>query len=152
MSSGPLRMKLKPRSAFSSCREETPRSRSAPPICENSQLIENVARVSEIGLAEGRSAAGMAQHRPGLFDRFRVLIEGQDVGPRFENGFAMAAASAGRIDHERSRPWSEQLDRFLHEHRTVVNEILHGVGLLFENQRPGGKPDWPIKQQCIHGS
>ena len=61
MSSGPLRIMLKPRSAFSSWREETPRSRSAPPIFCNSELVENFIGVAKIRLTQSDPTAEMRQ-------------------------------------------------------------------------------------------
>ena len=111
ISSGPLRIMLKPRSAFSSWRDETPRSRSAPPICRNAQLIENLVGVAEICLAQGDAPADVRELFARVLDRVRILIERQHVRAGLQNRFGVSAAAAGSIDNERARSWREQFDR-----------------------------------------
>ena len=121
MSSGPLRMMLKPRRAFSSWREETPRSSSAPEMDDDAEFFQHLPGIAEVCLAEGDAATDMRQLLAREFDRLGILIERKNVRARLEQKLGMAPASAGAVDDKGARAWREQLDRFHRENRTVIS-------------------------------
>ena len=106
-------MTLKPRSAFSSWREETPRSSNRPADSLRS-------RVGRALLSASRNLLCRNVTRPpngrkpfaGVLDRVGILIERENIGAGAQNCFAVPATAAGRIDDKRAGARRQQLDRF----------------------------------------
>src|SRR2546421_8263429 len=116
----------------------------------NSKLIENLRRVPKIHVAYRDAPAEACQLRAHMLDCIGVLIQGQNIGTASQKRFSVATTATGCIDDERTWLRLEQLYHFPLEHWTMINKILHFVGLLFGHERISGKPDRPLKQQCIH--
>ncbi len=116
--------------------------RAADP--DDPQLIENFSRVAEVCLAQRDARAELRQPFARMLDRIGILIERENIRARPENFRAVAAAAASPIHDERARARRQQLDRFGHEHRTMISEILHFLRLL-HLERTSREPDGPLK-------
>ncbi len=96
MSSGPSRMKEKPRSASSSCIDETPRSRATP---SRRALADSPPACWRSG-AVTRRKRPVAAREPAKAGGGRIAVEGDHVRAGVEEGAAVAAGAEGAVDHQ----------------------------------------------------
>ena len=122
--------------------------RAADP--DDPQFVENFSGLAKICLNERDASAVFRQFFAGEFDRVRILIEGENIGPGAQNLSGMSAAAAGAIDDERSGPRRQRFHRFAHEHRTMISEVLHFLGRLLDLERSRREPDRSLEQQCVN--
>ena len=120
MSSGPSRRNEKPRSAWSSCMEDTPRSNTTP-----STLSQPAARAIgfEIGEAvlDQREPAVRGRHEIGAErERMRVAVDGDDLAIRgVEDCARVAAGAEGGVDIDAAVFDIEEVERGAAEHGNV---------------------------------
>ena len=110
MSSGPGREKEKPRSATSSCGEETPRSTSAPSTRSMPSERQHALGVAEVGAhgAEGLAEAGQAG--AGRGEGARVAVGADHLRTPLEQGLGVAAAAQRAVEDDHPGAGLEQLD------------------------------------------
>ena len=105
MWSGPLRMTLKPRSAFSNWRDET-RIEQCSANSHNFQLVQHRG-VAEVDLPQRHWATRRNGPFAGVLDRVGILIKRQDIGGAgAQDFFGMTPAPASRIHDSSASPRS----------------------------------------------
>jgi hypothetical protein len=114
------------------------------------KLVENFVYVPKIRPLQGHAFAEPGQLLGRVLNCIGILIQREHICASSQDCFAVAPASAGCINNQATRPRREQFHYFGREHRPVIGYILHFLRLLFENERTGGEPDGPLKQQSIH--
>jgi hypothetical protein len=129
MSSGPARITLKPRSAFSNWRD---------PL-----------GLAEIRLTKGHPAAELSQPLPRELNRVRVLVQRHHIRAGPKNFGGVTAAAAGTVHDDRPGTRRQQFHRFAYQHGPMIGKILHFLCLLYL-KRAGGEPDGPLEQQCVN--
>ena len=121
MSSGPSPRKEKPRSASSSCMEETPRS-SATPSAASTPLAAQERRPSRrSGLrpgSAGRRSCRQAARRSAMAPGIAVEPDHAAVGG-FQNGAAVAAGPEGAVDIDAAVAGRQQLQHLGQQHGAV---------------------------------
>ncbi len=127
MSSGPGREKEKPRSASSSCGEETPEVDERAVHAGEPERREHVLRVAEVGAhgAEGLAPAREAGGRGG--DRARVLVEPDHARPPFEEELGVTAAAQRPVEQELARRGAQELDDLSREYRSMDEIPAHAA-------------------------
>ena len=87
----------------------------------------------------------MSQLFAGEFDRFRVLVERQNIRPGLQEQLGMAAPAACPVQDQSTGPWRQQFHGFRRQHRAMIAKIFHLLRLL-QDQWTGREPDRPIEQ------
>ena len=99
MSSGPPSRNEKPRSAWSSCIEETPTSITTPSTAADALRRADLGEVGESVLDQGQPAVGLVDQIEAAGNRRPVAVDADDPGSRdSEDRAAVAAGAEGRVD------------------------------------------------------
>lgn len=133
MSSGPSARKLKPRAGSSTCGEDTPRSSNTPDTFDAARR----KRAAHRGKAVMHDREARIGHRLRRLDRSRILVErDQPPGrpePR-EHRAAVTAAPERAVDVDAVRTRHERFDRFVQQHRPMLQFVSHRGRLRHRNQ------------------
>ena len=116
MSSGPSAWNEKPRSARSSCIEETPISSAIA----STRPMPRSARARSIWLNRSsiKREPRVRDERPSRFDRIGVAIEAHHPSrPRREHGARIPARSKSAVDHGFAIVDAERRDHLVDQHR-----------------------------------
>ena len=116
MSSGPPSRNEKPRSAWSSCIEETPTSITTPSTAAAPCAAQTSARLENRSSTRVSRPSGLLDQIEAAGNRRPVAVDADDPGSRdVEDRAAVAAGAEGRVDIDAAVPGSEHLDRLAAE-------------------------------------
>jgi hypothetical protein len=111
-------MKEKPRSASSSCMDETPRSRASA-----SQLARPASASPSSISEKRRSSSGTVRSirwpAVGEARRARVAVEADHLGPTLQEGARIAAGAEGPVDHQLTGRGLQRLHHLVEKHGRV---------------------------------
>ena len=121
MSSGPPSRNEKPRSAWSSCIEETPTSITTPSTAIDALSRTDLGEVGEAVLDQGQPAAGTVDQIEAAGNCGTVAVDADDPGSRHrEDRTAVAAGPKGGVDIDAAVAGIEHLDRLAAEHGNMA--------------------------------
>ena len=123
MSSGPSSRNEKPRSASSSCIEDTPRSSTTPSTAAWPNFSRDAVERGEALLDQRQSAIGRLHQIGAVRHRALVAVDADDlrIGGR-EDRAAVAAGAEGAVDIDAAVADVEQLERGPREHGNVTGQ------------------------------
>ena len=127
MSSGPSERNEKPRSAWSSCGELTPRSKSTPEsgaspgVSITDDKAENGDRISVI------RSPNETRRGPGGLEGHRVAVEANDAQRRvsLEKRLRMSASADGGVDERSGWHRGKERHHFVAQHGSVGERVGH---------------------------
>ena len=148
MSRGPSLRYEKPRSAWSSCGDDTPRSNRAPLISSTAVVVERLGELVESAMARAHAGSELGQRLGRGVECLGVLVDAEDVDLRVvaQQRGAVPAPAEGRIDDGAGRHHREEFGDLVEHHGTMFES--GGVRFVGAHRAPPAISCCPTCSLC----